>query len=165
MKQSRRALRMERSRGKAAVTINLVPMIDLLTVLVFFLLVNAGDVTSAPTTKALKLPNSTASAAPKLTPNIQVTQQEIIVEGRLVAKVADVMNSRDRAIPELVQEMRYQAERTKAANSKNTAIGEVTVMADQGISYALVKKVMVSCTLADYAKVSLAVNTKTPKAE
>lgn len=161
MKQSRRALRMERNRTKGAVTINLVPMIDLLTVLVFFLLVNAGDVATAPTTKALRLPTSTASASPKLTPNIQITHEEIIVEGRLVASVADVLKSDSRIIPELVEEMRYQAERTKAANSKNTAYGEVTVLADQGISYALIKKVMVSCAQADYAKVSLAVNTKT----
>jgi biopolymer transport protein TolR len=162
MKQSRRAMRMERNRRSGATTINLVPMIDLLTVLVFFLLVNAGDVVTAPTTKALRLPTSTAQAAPKLTPKVQVTQQDIIVEGRLVAKVADV-KSDSRAIPELVQEMRFQAERTAAASSKNTARGEVTILADQGISYSLIKKVMVSCTQADYAKVSLAVNTKSAK--
>jgi biopolymer transport protein ExbD len=163
MKQSRRAMRMERTRRSGATTINLVPMIDLLTVLVFFLLVNAGDVVTAPTTKALRLPTSTAQAAPKLTPQVQVTPQDIIVEGRLIAKVADVMKSDSRVIPELVQEMRFQAERTAAATSKNTAHGEVTILADQGISYALVKKVMVSCTQADYAKVSLAVNTKSAK--
>lgn len=163
MKQSRRAMRMERNRSSGAITINLVPMIDLLTVLVFFLLVNAGDVTTAPTTKALRLPTSTASDAPKLTPKIQVTQQDIIVEGRLVAKVDDVLKSDNRLIPELVDEMRYQAQRTQAASSKNTAYGEVTILADQGVSYTLIKKVMVSCTQADYGKVSLAVNTKTVK--
>lgn len=163
MKQSRRALRMERHRRSGETPINLVPMIDLLTVLVFFLLVNAGDVTTAPTTKALRLPTSTATAQPRLTPKIQVTQQDIIVEGRLVAKVADVMKSDSRFIQELVDEMRYQAEKTLAAKSKNTVLGEVTVLADQGISYALVKKIMLSCTLAEYDKVSLAVNAKSTK--
>lgn len=164
MKQSRRALRMERHRrNNGVVAINLVPMIDLLTVLVFFLLVNAGDVTTAPTTKALRLPTSTANAQPKMTPKVQVTQQDIIVEGRLVAKVADVMKSEGRVIPALVDEMRYQNDKTRAAKSKNTVVGEVTVLADQGVNYALIKKVMVSCTLANYEKVSLAVNTKTPK--
>jgi len=163
MKQSRRAMRMERSRHNGAVAINLVPMIDLLTVLVFFLLVNAGDVTSAPTTKSLRLPTSTASAAPKLTPKVQVTQQDIIVEGRLIAKVADAMKSDSRVIPELVEEMRLQARKTAAAKSKNTVVGEVTVLADQGVNYALIKKVMASCIQGDYEKVSLAVNTKTAK--
>lgn len=165
MKQSRRAMRMARSHGKSEVTINLVPMIDLLTVLVFFLLVNAGDVVTAPTTKSLKLPSSTASAPPKLTPIVQVNNQDIVVEGRLIAKVQDVLGSENRVIPELVKEMRYQAERTKAASSKNTVYGEVTIMADEKVSYALIKKIMVSCTEADYGKVSLAVNTKAAKAD
>jgi len=156
---------MARSHGKGEVSINLVPMIDLLTVLVFFLLVNAGDVVTAPTTKSLKLPTSSASTAPKLTPNIQVTNQDIVVDGRLIAKVPDVLASTERIIPELVEEMRYQAERTRTANSKNTAHGEVTILADEKISYALIKKIMVSCTVADYGKVSLAVVTKAAKAE
>ena len=146
MKQSRRAMRMERGRNNKAVTINLVPMIDLLTVLVFFLLVNAGDVTSAPTTKSLKLPNSTANTAPRLTPKVQVNAHDIVVEGRLIAKVADVLKSDDRVIPALVDEMRYQAKKTEAASSKNTVHGEVTILADQNVNYTLIKKVMVSCT-------------------
>ena len=165
MKQSRRAMRMERHRGKGQVTINLVPMIDLLTVLVFFLLVNAGDVTTAPTTKSLKLPTSTASAAPKLTPVIQVTKQDIIVEGRRVVAVADVLKGQSVVIPELVEEMRYQAQKTQAAAGKNTAQGEVTIMGDHEINYALVKRIMVSATQAGYAKIALAVNTKSGAAE
>lgn len=165
MKQSRRAMRMERYRGKGAITINLVPMIDLLTVLVFFLLVNAGDVVTAPTTKSLKLPTSTASAAPKLTPVVQVTKQEIIVEGRRVAGVAEAIATEGAVIPALVEEMRYQAQKTQAASSKNTAYGEVTIMGDHEIAYSLVKKIMVSCTQAGYAKISLAVNTKSAAAE
>ena len=119
MKQSRRAMRMERHQGKGHIALNLVPMIDLLTVLVFFLLVNAGDVTTAPTTKSLKLPTSSANAAPKLTPVIQVTKQDIIVEGRRVIGVADALKAQTVAIPELVEEMRYQAQKTQAAAAKN----------------------------------------------
>ena len=163
MKMSRRAMRMARSHGKGEVTVNLVPMIDLLTVLVFFLLVSSADVATNPTTKSLKLPTSTANVPPKFTPNVQVSAQVIVVEGRPIARVEDAMATQSSIIPELVKEMEFQYQKTEAANSENPAKGEVTVLADQNISYALVKKIMISCLQAGYSKVSLAVNTSVPK--
>jgi biopolymer transport protein ExbD len=166
MKMSRRARRMERHhRRKGHATISMVPMIDLLTVLVFFLLVNAGNVQNSPSTKSLKLPESTAKAAPRETVTIIVTGQDVIVEGRRVATAAEVTTTEGESIPALVDELRYQAQRTSAAGSKNAAPGEITIMGDQAIPYELLKKIMVSCTQAEYSKISLAVNTKSVKAE
>lgn len=166
MKMSRRAKRMDRHhRRKTQASISLVPMIDLLTVLVFFLLVNAGNVQNTPSTKSLKLPESSAKAAPRETVTIQVTRQEIIVEGRQVANAAEVIKAPGEVIPALVDELRYQAKRTSAAGGKNAAPGEITIMGDQAIPYELLKKIMVSSTQADYGKISLAVNTKSTKAE
>ena len=166
MKMSRRARRMERHhQRKGHATISMVPMIDLLTVLVFFLLVNAGNVQNSPSTKSLKLPESTAKAAPKETVTILVTSQDIIVEGRRVALAPEVTKAEGEFVPALVNELRYQAQRTNSANSKNATPGEITIMGDQAIPYELLKKIMVSCTQADYSKISLAVNTKSGKAE
>lgn len=166
MKMSRRAKRMERHhRRKGQASISLVPMIDLLTVLVFFLLVNAGNVQNTPSTKSLKLPESSAKAAQKETVTILVNQHDIVVEGRRIAVAGEVIKSESELIPALVDELRYQAKRTSQAGSKNATPGEITIMGDQAIPYELLKKIMVSCTQADYSKISLAVNTKSAKAE
>jgi len=166
MKMSRRAKRMERHhRRKGHATINMVPMIDLLTVLVFFLLVNAGNVQNSPSTKSLKLPESTAKASPRETVTILVNRQDIVVEGRRVTTATGALKTEGEFIPALVEELRYQAHRTSATGSKNSVPGEITIMGDQAIPYELLKKIMVSCTQAEYSKVSLAVNTKSVKAE
>lgn len=166
MKMSRRAKRMERHhRRKGQASISLVPMIDLLTVLVFFLLVNAGNVQNTPSTKSLKLPESSAKAIPRETVTVQVNNQDIVVEGRRITTTGEVIKSQDELIPALVDELRYQAQRTSSSGSKNAAPGEITIMADKEIPYELLKKIMVSCTQADYSKISLAVNTKSEKAE
>lgn len=166
MKMSRRAKRMERHhRRKGEATISLVPMIDLLTVLVFFLLVNAGNVQNTPSTKSLKLPESSAKASPKQTVTIQVNKQDIAVEGRRIARTDEVLQSQESAIPALVEELRYQAQRTSASGNKNAAPGAITIMGDQAIPYDLLKRIMVSCTLAEYSNISLAVNTKSAGAE
>lgn len=166
MKMSRRAKRMERHhRRKGHATINLVPMIDLLTVLVFFLLVNAGDVQNLPSTKTLKLPDSTAQGKQKETVVIMVNAQDIVVQGRRIVSADEAINLQNSFIPALVEELRYQAQRTKALNSKTAVPDEITIMGDKAIPYALLKKIMVSCTQAEYNKISLAVSPQTVKAE
>lgn len=166
MKMSRRAKRMDRHHHrKTEATISLVPMIDLLTVLVFFLLVNAGNVQNTPSIKSLKLPESSAKVAPRETVMIVVTSQEIIIEGRRVAAAAEVIKAQGESIPALVDELRYQAQRTHASKSKTASPGEITIMGDQAIPYELLKKIIVSSTQAEYSKISLAVNTKSTKAE
>ena len=167
MKMSRRAKRMDRHHHrKTEATISLVPMIDLLTVLVFFLLVNAGNVQNTPSIKSLKLPESSAKVAPRETVMIVVTSQEIIIEGRRVsAAAAEVIKAQGESIPALVDELRYQAQRTRASKSKTASPGEITIMGDQAIPYELLKKIIVSSTQAEYSKISLAVNTKSTKAE
>ncbi len=166
MKMSRRAKRMDRHHHrKTEATISLVPMIDLLTVLVFFLLVNAGNVQNTPSIKSLKLPESSAKVAPRETVMIVVTSQEIIIEGRRVAAAAEVIKAQGESIPALVDELRYQAQRTRDSKSTTASPGEITIMGDQAIPYELLKKIIVSSTQAEYSKISLAVNTKSTKAE
>ena len=57
-----RAARMERhhKRHQRNVTLNLVSLMDIFTILVFFLLVNSGDVQTLPNAKDMALPESVA---------------------------------------------------------------------------------------------------------
>ena len=163
MRMSRRAKRMDRHhrRNKGEATINLVSMIDMLTVLVLFLLVNSANVQNLPSTKSLKLPESSAQKIPKETIIIMVNNEDIVAQGRKVATVADVIASPNDVIPALLEELKYQAERSgRLQQSAEIEPGEVTIMGDRKIPYVVLKKIMVTCTKADYTNISLAVSQK-----
>lgn len=151
-------------RNKGHTAINLVPMIDLLTVLVFFLLVNAGGVQNMPTAKSLKLPESTAQQLPKETVVVMVNNQDIVVQGRKVASVQDVLAQQSDIIAPLAAELSHQMQRTRELKGSGDASpGEITIMGDRQIPYAVLKKIMVTCTRANYTDISLAVATKSAK--
>ncbi|HHM06365.1 MAG TPA: biopolymer transporter ExbD [Gammaproteobacteria bacterium] len=160
MKMSRRARRMSRhhQRHSRLVSINLVSLMDIFTILVFFLLVNSSDVQQVPSSKAVRLPESVAEQLPKETIVILVNQRDVVVQGRPVARVDEVMATQDSVIPGLLEELRYQAAKSRRVGPNGEpAQGEVTIMGDKQIPYRLLKKIMLTCTQADYTNISLAV--------
>jgi len=156
MKISRRALRMERhhQRGKRRVELNLVPLIDVFTVLVFFLLVHPNDGVMLPIAQKLHLPESVAEVDPNRTLVITVTDRDILLQGRSVAPVAGVLADASENITALQTALEGSAE------PQSTARAEITIMADRAIPYRLLKKVMMSCSRAQYRQISLAVTQK-----
>ena len=147
-----------RQRNKTMVELNLVSLIDIFTILIFFLLANASDVEILPNTKAVKLPESTSEKAPKETVVIVVNDEDIIVQGRKVASVVDVMNSGTETIEPLKMELEYQSGRTMIdKDTKNKANKDITIMGDKEIPYKLLKKVMVTCAHANYSNIAFAV--------
>ena len=75
MQMSQRARRMERrnDRGKKSAGLNLVSLMDIFTILVFFLLVNSGQVETLPNAKDIKLPESIAEQKSRETVIVTVT--------------------------------------------------------------------------------------------
>lgn len=163
MSHSARAQRMERRHGRAAKQpgLNLVSLMDIFTILVFFLLVNSSDVESLPNAKDMKLPESVAEQKSRETVVVMITGEEILVQGDVVANVRDVLDTEGNIITGLKQALIAQNDRVlrKAAN-QDIAQREVTIMGDKEISYRLLKKVMATCTDADYGQISLAVMQK-----
>ncbi len=160
MEQSRRVKRMQRhhKRNLRRVPLNLVSLMDIFTILVFFLLVNSSDVEVLPNARSIELPQSIAEEKPRETVVVMVTGKEILVQGRQVATVASVMKTDSHEIPDLRSHLEKLAARTiKRGQAGNP---EVTIMGDREIPYRLLKKIMLTCTLADYGKVSLAVMQK-----
>lgn len=159
MSHSSRAMRMDRrhKRGKTP-GLNLVSLMDIFTILVFFLLVNSSDVETLPNAKDLKLPESVAEQKSRETVVIMITDENILVQGEVVAEVGEVMAMQGNVIKGLKQALVAQNDRVlrKAAN-QDVAQREVTIMGDKEISYRLLKKVMATCTDADYGRISLAV--------
>jgi len=159
MKMSRRARRMERhheSRKRPA--INLVALMDIFTILVIFLLVNSSAVQQLPNKKNIKLPTSIAKKLPRETLVIMVTQRDILVQGRQVTTIQQVLAQDEEFISALKTELRFQAQATialKPADSENNSKA-VTIMGDENISYELLRKVLATCREADYTQIAFA---------
>jgi len=113
MHKSKRAKRMEvrHKRHKAAGALNLVSLMDIFTILVFFLLVNSSDVEVLPNAKDIQLPESIAEQKAKESVVILIGEENIIVQGTPIVKVSDVMRRRGNDIPELRQALLSQNDR------------------------------------------------------
>ena len=135
--------------------LNLVSLMDIFTILVFFLMINSSDVEVLQTSADVKLPDSTSEKRPDEQTVITVTDSSIVVMGRQVAEVAALKGTGDVAIAGLAEELRYQAGRKGEAPEDGR---KITIMGDREIPYWLLKKIMLTCTTEDYARISLAVN-------
>ena len=160
MVKSSRARRMDKhhARNRKSAGLNLVSLMDIFTILVFFLLVNSSDVETLPNAKDLQLPESIAEEKARETVVILIGENDIIVQGTPIAKVADVMALSGNDIPELRQALKSQNDRVLRRTARDDVAGrEVTIMGDKDIPYRLLKKVMATCTASDYGQISLAV--------
>jgi len=151
----KRAARKE--RNKQQLDLNLVSLIDIFTILIFFLLSSATEVETLPSFRAVKLPESIAETQPKETIVVLVSGTEIVVDGRKVADVAEVMKADADVIPALKAELELLSKR-QVIREKNQALkAAITIMGDKDISYRLLRKVMVTSARANFTDVSFAV--------
>ena len=151
----KRAARKE--RNKQQLDLNLVSLIDIFTILIFFLLSSATEVETLPSFKAVKLPESTAETHPRETIVVTISGAEIIVEGRKVADVADVMKTGDDVIPALKAELELLSKRQVIREKNQASKAAVTIMGDKDIPYRLLRKVMVTGSQSGFSDVSFAV--------
>ena len=146
------------ARHGNALDMNLVSLIDVFTILIFFLLSNSG-VETLPAA-SVHLPESTAKKDPKETLVVVVNASEITVEGRKVADVAPLATATDDLIPGLKAELDLVSSRPIAQSANDANAHAVTIMGDKDIPYQLLRKVMYTAALANFTNVSFAVNQK-----
>ena len=137
----------------------LVPFIDMLTMLVVFLLLHSSDVEILPNTKNITVPQSIAEIKPRETVVVMVTTQEVLVNGRVVARISELTgNDAQLIIEPLRVALKEQADTSlRNAAQEDLAEREITIMGDKGTPFSVLKRVMATATAADYGKVSLAV--------
>jgi biopolymer transport protein ExbD len=146
-------------RHKAFAKLNLVSLMDIFTILVFFLLVNSSDVEVLQNNKAIKLPESVAEKKPDNNLVVMVSAEDIIISGRSISTVKDVLAIDSEEIPALKKELEFLASRKPYANDTEAKKGrDVTIMGDNTIPYTLLKRIMVTCAQSDYRNISLAVS-------
>ena len=159
MSHSARAKRMERHHKRARpASMSLVSLMDIFTILVFFLLVNQSEVQALDVPKNIQLPESMALARPSETVVVMVTADQILVQGKPVASTRDVEASEDLVIQPLRDALKAQTDRFLRASAQADIAGrEITILGDKNVPYRVLKKIMATCTDADYGKLSLAV--------
>jgi biopolymer transport protein ExbD len=155
-------IKRHRKRGhggsEAGSHMTLVPFIDMLMIMVVFLLVHTSDVDVLPNSKNISIPESISDKKPVPSVVVMITKDDLLVDGRSVAKLADVIASTDAVIQPLKQALQSQADIVLAdAAKQDIADREVTILGDKQTPYSVLRKVMATCTDADYGKVSLAV--------
>jgi len=146
-----------RSRNQTMVDMNLVSLIDVFTILIFFLLSNSGGVEILPSPKAVQLPESISEKAPRENLIVVVSGSEILVDGRKVANVADVLAMEGDLIAPLKAELDLQANRQVIRKENEAQSKQLTIMGDKDIPYRLLRKIMVTSARANYSDVSFAV--------
>ena len=158
MRNSRRIKRMSRNRVKMVTKMSLTSLMDVFTILVFFLLVNTGSVQLVESPKDVKLPESFEDSKPRETVVILVSPETVIVQGQVVADVNDILADKQASLEPLA---------ARLAELKENIIGpatlavadtqEVTILADKSVPFIVVRRVMSACTGEGYENVSLAV--------
>lgn len=148
-------------RNRNALTsggLNLVSLMDVFTILVFFLLVNSSssDVMEPP--KNIKLPDSIVETKPRETVIVMITEKHVLVQGQPVITTEEVISSKTAVIDAVKERLILQKKKVIGINTKTVAESkEVTVLAHRTVPFHVMKKIMASCTSAGYGKISLAV--------
>jgi biopolymer transport protein ExbD len=157
MKNSRRMRRMARNRKKVG-GLNLTSLMDVFTILVFFLLFHSGNGEAVEAPKQVKLPESIVETKPRETVVILVSPEVVLVQGEAVVKTPELLDDKVEQIAQITDRLE-QLKRNIIGISTKTAVQskEVTILADKTIPFRVLKKIMSTCTASGYGRISLAV--------
>jgi len=160
MRDTRRIKRMARNRTQVP-KMNLTSLMDVFTILVFFLLVNSGQSEVLDTPKQVQLPESVVESKPRETVVVFVSPDGVVVQGEPVMSIEEVLASEGRQLEPVSQRL---------AQLKNVVVGrstqvvaasqEVTILADKSVPFDIIKRVLSACTGQGYTEISLAVMQK-----
>ena len=146
-------------RHRAEVELNLIPLIDILSVMVAFLLVYTTNVEVVQNARGVEIPQSTAEVQPEQSVVVMITKDHLFVQNEVIASIAEIRESRT----PLFEPLRAVLERpmlvgtTATPGNAELASREITVLADKSLPYGVLRRVMTTCTASSYGKISLAV--------
>ena len=159
MNETRRMKRMERNNRKGeGLGLNLIPMMDVLTVLVLFLLFHSfnGELPE----QRIELPDSVVETRPRETLAIVVSPEAVLIQGEPVVGTSELYEDRIGT----VSQIRDRLEALERDIGEPAPAGkEITLLADKTIPFKVLKKIMSTCTASGYGRISLAVVQKAEK--
>ncbi len=131
---------------------------DVFTILVFFLLVNSGSVEIMEAPKNVVLPESRIEQKPRETVVIFVSADEVLVQGQMVAQVADILDGGTADFDPITSRLAQLRDNVVGPSTLAVAGSqEVTILADKSVPFIVIRKIMSICTGEGYENVSLAV--------
>ncbi|HJR70494.1 MAG TPA: biopolymer transporter ExbD [Gammaproteobacteria bacterium] len=156
MKNSRRMTRLSRFRPKVS-AINLTSLMDVFTILVFFLVMNSGtEILDSP--NDLVLPESVVETKPTETVVINIGRDEVLVQGEPVVRVADLLATDGGDVIPIMERLAELQSRVIGVRTQLVAESlAITILADKSIPFSVVKQIMSTCTAQGYERISLAV--------
>ncbi len=143
---------------------NLTSLMDVFTILVFFLLVNSATTEVLETPKRITLPDSMVDQKPRETVVIFISRDEVTVQGDSVVRVADILATQGQNVAPIGERLAELS--GNIIGRKTWAVAEsqeVTILADRTVAFSVIKKVMSTCTSEGYGRISLAVLQKSSK--
>jgi len=153
-KRVRRAAQHDKRR--AEVELNLIPLIDIMSVMVSFLLVYSADVEAIQTSKGVEIPQSIAEQKPHESVVVMITTDHLFVQGEPVASIEEIRAAKTPLIDSLSAVLRRPMLWSDDV-AHDLESREITVIADKSLTYDVVRKVMSTCTSEGYGHISLAV--------
>lgn len=160
MRSSRRIKRMGRNRLKIT-KMNLTSLMDIFTILVFFLLVNSGSVEVLDAPKEVSLPESRVETKPRETVVIFISPTEVLVQGQLVAMVDEILEDKTSVLEPIAARLAQLKENVIGTTTLAVSTSqEITILADKSVPFMVVKTIMSTCTSEGFENVSLAVTQK-----
>jgi biopolymer transport protein ExbD len=148
-----------RSAGGGHGPLALVPMIDMLTILVVYLLVHAADYEILPNTRSIAIPQSLSEVKPRESVTMLVTRDMVYVNGAAIVPLDAVRANEGNVVATLVAALRREGARDMVSGRPDRH--EVTVLADRELPYSVMRRIMASASAAEFTAVSLAVVEKT----
>jgi len=140
---------------------NLTSLMDVFTILVFFLLINSGSVEVLDSPKDLSLPESRVETKPRETVVIFISPTEVLVQGKLVALVDEIIEDKTSVLDPIAARLAQIKESVIGVNTQAVATSqEVTILADKSVPFTVIKTIMSTCTSEGFENVSLAVTQK-----
>jgi biopolymer transport protein ExbD len=148
---------MERNRKKVG-GLNLTSLMDVFTILVFFLLANSSSSEVLTTPKQLILPDSVVETKPRETVVIMVGPDAVLVQGEMAIGTMDLLESTDDSVPAITERLDHLERKIIGVSTSGIVKSkEITILADKTIPFRVLKKIMSTCTASGYGRISLAV--------
>ena len=162
--------KMGRGHKSTNVELNVVPMVDMMTMLVIFLLQqfsSTGEVLYMQ--KDIHLPDAHHGQQIEVAPVVAISGAQVVVSGQKVADVAELDRDQSAVIAPLVEKLRDEKKRwdfihqNDSDREKNWK-GEVNVQADVKVPFKVLRRVMTSAAEAGYGSVNFATMDETAAA-
>ena len=144
-------------RNKEVSKLNLVALMDIFTILVFFLMVNSSDVQIKEVHESVQLPESTTTALPEDTLKLYITKNYMFIDNDNQQISLDY-RAEDGTYPQLVERLNVFAERQGEIPESMKETGRpITILGDETTDYSTLQQILATCAETDFRNVSLAV--------